>query len=276
MSGVLVLTTAALGALAGALAPRPAYRLSVELDVPPRSACATCAVPFPAGPRGWLRLGDRCPACGATLGPYAWLTVPTGALVCGVLGWAVDPTATPAGGTASTGAPGGRAAAAAFLVLTAFLLVGAVGVLLGAIDLRCLRLPNLLVRPATLLVLLLLGAATAVSGSAGAVHDLSRALAGAVALAGGYLLLALVPGARLGLGDVKLCALLGLLLGWLGWGAVLLGALLPHLINGPVSLGLLLAGRAGRKTELPLGPALLAGCLLAIAAHALVNRSGNP
>ena len=109
------------------------------------------------------------------------------------------------------------------------------------------------------------------AGTGAAPADLLRALAAALALSGGYLVLALLPGANLGMGDVKLCALLGLLLGWLGWDAVLLGALLPHLINGPVALALLLARRAGRKTELPLGPALLAGALLAVVVHAVLR-----
>ena len=48
---------------------------------------------------------------------------------------------------------------------------------------------------------------------------------------------------------------------------MLLGAVLPHLINGPVALGLLLTRKAGPRTELPLGPALLAGALLAVVVH---------
>ena len=43
-----------------------------------------------------------------------------------------------------------------------------------------------------------------------------------------------------------------------------LGGLLPHLVNGPVALMLLLRGRARRDTELPFGPALLVGALLAV------------
>jgi leader peptidase (prepilin peptidase)/N-methyltransferase len=242
-----------IGALAGALVPRVAYRLSVERGTPPRSACAACATPFPAGLPGWVRLKARCPGCGKRLGPRPWQTTAAGALAAGVPAWALPP-----------------ASAADALVLAAFVLAGVAGVLLGAIDLACLRLPDAIVGPTFLVTLALLGAATAVAGS-GAVHDLLRALAAALALSGAYFVLALLPGANLGMGDVKLCALLGLLLGWLGWGAVLLGAVLPHLINGPVVLALLLTRRAGRKTELPLGPALLVGALLAVVVHAVVR-----
>jgi leader peptidase (prepilin peptidase)/N-methyltransferase len=258
---VLTVACAVLGALAGALVPRVAYRLSVERGTPPRSACAACGTPFPAGLAGWVRLGVRCPGCRQRLGPPAWLTAAAGAAAAGVPGWALDPA-----GTAGGGPTGG-----AWLVLAAFLVVGIAGVLLGAIDLACLRLPDAIVGPTLLAALLLLGAATAVAGTGAALPDLLRALGGALALSGGYLVLALLPGANLGLGDVKLSALLGLLLGWLGWGAVLLGALLPHVVNGPVVLGLLVARRAGRKTELPLGPALLAGALLAVVGHAVLR-----
>ena len=261
MSSAVVFTCVAVGAVAGALVPRVAYRLSVERGSPPRSACAECGAPFPPGPAGWVRVRAGCPSCGARLGPPTWLTTTAGALTSGVLGWALDPTA----------AAGARATAAGWLVLIAFLLAGAAGVLLGAIDMACLRLPDLIVGPVFGVALLLLGAAAAVVGTSAAATALLRALAAAVVLSGVYLLLALLPGANLGLGDVKLCALLGLLLGWLGWDAVLLGALLPHLINAPLALALLATGRAGRRTELPLGPALLAGALLAVVGHAVVR-----
>ena len=93
--------------------------------------------------------------------------------------------------------------------------------------------------------------------------DFGAALAGG-ALAGGYLLPALLPNGPLGLGDVKLAGVLGLVLGWLGWRHVLAGAALPHLLNGPVVLVLLATGRARRGSALPFGPALLVGALLAV------------
>jgi leader peptidase (prepilin peptidase)/N-methyltransferase len=261
MSAAIVAACAALGALCGAFVPRLAYRLSVTYGSPPRSGCAVCGTPFPAGVAGWVRVRRRCPTCRTRLGPPAWLTVAAGALAAAVPGWAVSPLA----------ASGGRATVAAWLVLAAFVLASAAGVLLGAIDLACLRLPDLIVGPTFAAVGVLLGAATLVAGSGPVTGQLVRAVLAALALSGGYLVLALLPGANLGLGDVKLCAPLGLLLGWLGWGAVLLGAVIPHLINGPVALALLLARRAGRRTELPLGPALLVGALLAVVGHAVVR-----
>jgi leader peptidase (prepilin peptidase)/N-methyltransferase len=79
-----------------------------------------------------------------------------------------------------------------------------------------------------------------------------------------YLVVALLPGAGLGLGDVKLAAVLGFTLGFIGWPSLLTGLVAPHLINGPAALILLLTRRAERRTALPLGPALLAGALLGV------------
>jgi leader peptidase (prepilin peptidase)/N-methyltransferase len=236
---VLVVGCAALGAAVGVVNPTVAYRLSVEYGAPPRSACVACGRPLPPGIREWVRPTARCRWCGRRLGPSGWLTVPVGAVSFGALAWAVGPS----------------------WALPGFLAVAAFGVVLGFIDVACLRLPDPLV-----------GAALAAGGGwlvGLSVVDsswfaLGRAGLAALVSAGAYLLLALLPGSNLGFGDVKLAAVLGFMLGWLGWPAVVLGLVLPHLINGPVALWLLLSGRAGRRADLPLGPALLAGALLAV------------
>jgi leader peptidase (prepilin peptidase)/N-methyltransferase len=166
-------------------------------------------------------------------------TVAAGALAAGLLGAAIGP------------AP----------PLVVLLPAAVVGLLLAAIDLRCLRLPDPLVALFAAVTVLPLALAALASGEPG---RLVRALA-AAALAGAiYLLVALLPGGGLGLGDVKLAAVLAFVLGDAGWPAVAIGLLAPHLINGPMALSLLLTRRAERRTPLPLGPALLAGALLAL------------
>ncbi len=146
-------------------------------------------------------------------------------------------------------------------VLPALLLVAAVGLALTVTDLTTLRLPDPLVGVAM------------VAGGAGLVGTalvtgepwrLTTALAGAGLSLVGYLLLALLPGARLGFGDVKLAAALGLPLGWLGWPTLRLGLLLPHVLAGATVLTLLLTGRVRRDTPVPFGPAILAGAWLAV------------
>jgi leader peptidase (prepilin peptidase)/N-methyltransferase len=101
--------------------------------------------------------------------------------------------------------------------------------------------------------------------TAGESGRVGRGALAAVLCGAAYLVVALLPGGGLGFGDVKLAAVLGFALGWIGWPAVLAGLILPHVINGPVALFLLVSGRARRGTALPLGPALLAGALLAVA-----------
>ncbi|MEV0004406.1 A24 family peptidase [Micromonospora sp. NPDC050980] len=143
--------------------------------------------------------------------------------------------------------------------LPVLLLIAAAGLVLLVTDLVALRLPDALVGAVALGGLGLV-ATTPITG------DTSRAataLAGAGLSLGGYALLALLPGARLGFGDVKLAAALGLPLGWLGWPTLRLGLLLPHVLAGLTVLVLLAAGRIRRDTPLPFGPAILAGAWLA-------------
>lgn len=137
--------------------------------------------------------------------------------------------------------------------LPLLLLASVVAVLLAEIDVRTLRLPDRLV---LLLALLLLPLVLA-SGSA------VRAATAAVLVGAGHLVVALLPGDGLGLGDVKLSAVLAFGLGALGWPAVALGVVLPYLISGPVAVYLLLSRRAGARAALPFGPALLTGALVA-------------
>ncbi|MGC4806496.1 prepilin peptidase [Micromonospora sp. DT233] len=148
--------------------------------------------------------------------------------------------------------------------LPAFLAVAAIGLVLAAVDLACLRLPDPLVGLAALAALAGLGAAAAITGRP---ERLLGALAGAALSFAAYVLLALLPASRLGFGDVKLAAVLGLLLGWLGGSALLTGLLLPHVLHGLAVLALLATRRARRDTLLPLGPALLAATCLTPLLH---------
>ena len=143
--------------------------------------------------------------------------------------------------------------------LPAWLWFVAAGVLLSVLDLREQLLPNRVLLPAVAGALLLLTAAAAAGDRW---DDLLRAvLAGAAAFGVALLMALAAPG--LGMGDVKLAGLLGLLLGWLGWGVVLAGFFLGFLAQAVLGLALMAAGRAGRRTELPFGPALAAGALAA-------------
>jgi leader peptidase (prepilin peptidase)/N-methyltransferase len=149
----------------------------------------------------------------------------------------------------------------------AYLALAFVCVTLGVIDLRTKLLPNRITYPALPLVAVLLQAASA------AEHDLGpmvRALE-ASALAGlAFLALVLISPGGLGLGDVKFALVLGLALGWLGWGAVAAGFVGAFLLGGVAALVAVVVLRLGRKAQLPFGPWLAAGALLAVLASAPV------
>jgi leader peptidase (prepilin peptidase)/N-methyltransferase len=72
---------------------------------------------------------------------------------------------------------------------------------------------------------------------------------------------------------VKLLGLLGLVLGWVGWGVLLTGVFAGLLAGALVSVVLLATRRAGWRTALPFGPPLLAG---AVAALALAGPAALP
>ena len=148
-------------------------------------------------------------------------------------------------------------------LLPAYLYLGAVGAALTLIDLDVHRLPDLIVLPSYPIVFVLLLVPTVVTGQWG---WLLRAALSGLALYGFYLLLALVSpgGGGLGFGDVKLSGVLGLLLGWLGWGPVVVSVLAAFLIGGVIALVLLLARRASRSSHIAFGPSMILGAWVAL------------
>jgi leader peptidase (prepilin peptidase) / N-methyltransferase len=143
------------------------------------------------------------------------------------------------------------------------------GVVLGAVDLAVHRLPDRVTFPAYAVCAVALAADAAVLGSWSALLRAVIATAAAFGLAA--LLAAVIP-EGLGFGDVKLLALLGLVLGWIGWGVLLAGVFLGLLTGALVSLVLLTTRRAGLRTAVPFGPPLLTGAVLALA----LAGSGSP
>ncbi len=224
----------AAGLVAGALLRGPVFRLSVPAGVPDRVACPGCDAQL----RRWPSL--RCWHCGRTLGTPAVLELATAAVLALL-----------------AGRFGGQP------VTLALGFLGALGVALAAIDLSVQRLPDRLTLPAYPVLIGLL----AVAALAG--HDLAalwRALLGGLVLAAGYLLLGLARPGQLGGGDIKLAGLAGLVLGWLGWRAVLTGAALGFILAGLAGLALLAARRITLRGEISFGPFLLGGALLVILA----------
>jgi leader peptidase (prepilin peptidase)/N-methyltransferase len=146
--------------------------------------------------------------------------------------------------------------------LPAYLVVAALGVAAAYVDLREHRLPDPLTSSALAAAGLLLAVAAAVDGDWSAY---ARAWIVAAVMFAAYLGLAMLRPADLGLGDVKLAAVVGLVTGWLGWGIAVVGAFLGFLLGGLAGVALVLARRAGRRTAIPFGPFMLAGALVAVA-----------
>jgi leader peptidase (prepilin peptidase)/N-methyltransferase len=147
----------------------------------------------------------------------------------------------------------------------AYLALAFACVALVAVDLDSKLLPNRITYPALALVAALLLAASL------AEHDLgrmARALVAAAAAAALLLALALISPGGMGLGDVKFALVLGLALGWLGWEAVAAGLIGAFLFGGLAALAALLVLRADRKTQIPFGPWLALGAILAVLAAA--------
>lgn len=135
-------------------------------------------------------------------------------------------------------------------------------VVLGAVDLLCHRLPDRVTYPTAAVCAAAFLVDAAVLGSWGA---LARCLlAAAVAFAVGVAAAAVSPDG-FGFGDVKLLGLLGLVLGWFGWGVLLTGVFLGLLTGALVSVLLLATRRAGWRTAIPFGPPLLTGAVLTLA-----------
>lgn len=140
----------------------------------------------------------------------------------------------------------------------AAIILAVTGTAMCLVDLAVHRMPE----PVTLATygivggVLLMGAA--VTGQWG---QLGQAVAGGAVLWVMFFLYSLITG--LGFADVQLLGIGGLVLGWIGWGAVLAGAAGAIFTPGLWAAVALLAGRRGHFAA---GPPILLGILLAAAA----------
>jgi leader peptidase (prepilin peptidase) / N-methyltransferase len=142
------------------------------------------------------------------------------------------------------------------------------GVLLAAIDWKIHRLP-------TRLVYLTLAGVTGGLLFASLVEwewmPLATAAAGAALFSGAFFTIWVVTQRLygfvvLGLGDVRLAAVLGALLGWYGLEYVLYGALAGHLLAVVIGVAVALSRRTFRMTY-AFGPSLIAGTLAVVLVH---------
>ncbi|MBE6482786.1 MAG: prepilin peptidase [Actinomyces ruminicola] len=138
----------------------------------------------------------------------------------------------------------------------------------GSVDAVCHRLPDRLLGSAALWLLAVTALRPVAALIAGipasvALWPAGRAVLCALGAGAAVFVMWLIPASGMGLGDVKLCALLGL---WLGYAAVeyvVTGLILGFVLAGLVAIGLMLTRRAGRKDMLAFGPYLAVGGWLA-------------
>src|ERR1039457_2082380 len=239
-----IIFAALFGAVLGSFLNVVVYRLPRgESLVSPGSHCPSCSASVKAYDNipvlAWMWLHGRCRACRAAISPrYPLVEAATAALGVGV-------------GLSRSSANG-----IALGVLSVLVLVP-----VALIDLDHHLIPNRITAPAAILAIAL-GSALDPSG------ELGRLLAGAAA--GGFFgLAALVSPRGMGMGDVKLAGVIGLLLG-----ASVAPALLIALIAGILIGFVVLARREPgerRGVGVPFGPSLALGGLVALfAGHAIL------
>lgn len=208
--------------------------------VSPPSACPGCGAPIRNRHNipvlGWLILRGRCFDCHEPISPrYPLVELGTGlAFAATAVRFDDDPR-----------------------LLPAYLAFVGIGIALALIDLDVRRLPDMIVLPAypVLLVLLTIDA----DGQA-----LLRALCAGAALFAFYFAIAMAAPGSMGFGDVKLAGVIGGMLGYLSWGALITGAFAGFLLGSVVGVALILVTKADRKTAVPFGPFMLLGAWASI------------
>ncbi|MPY92965.1 MAG: prepilin peptidase [Acidimicrobiia bacterium] len=185
----------------------------------------------------WLALAGRCHSCDGRIPVRYPLVELAGAALCALAGLH------------------GLAALPALAVGFTTLLA------LSLIDLDCRRVPNRVLAVGLALSVALFVAGAAATGDWAA---LGRAVAGGLVGAGLLGAVHLASPGGMGMGDVKLAALCVLLLGWGGLRLVFAGLFAAFLLGAVVGVGLLVAGRAGRRTAVPFAPFLAAGTVAVV------------
>lgn len=213
-----------------------------ESIVAPRSRCPACGHQLSVADNipvvSWLLLKGRCRYCRASISPRYL----AGEILTGLI-WALAVVRL---GTSWD--------------LLAYLPFLWVLIALALIDLETKLLPNRIVLPSIAAGVVIL-AITAALGPG--MDSWFRALAAGAAGFAGFFVIAFISPRGMGMGDVKLAGLIGLFLGYRSWGTVGAGFFLAFLSGALVGVVLMIAGRAGRKTQVPFGPFLALGAVLA-------------
>ena len=208
-----------------------------------------------------VRPNSRCPACGAPIKPIhnipviSWLLLRGRCASCKVKISARYP--------AIEAATGGLFVLA-FIAFPADLFLAAQVALFFAvlfavslIDLETMKIPNRIVYPAVVGATVLVVAGWLL----GTGQRPLWGLIGMLAFGGGLLVVVLVYPKGMGMGDVKLAALIGLVLGSIGGGRLTVGAFAAFVLGGLAAIAVL-AVSGGENKKMPFGPFLAAGAVV--------------
>jgi leader peptidase (prepilin peptidase) / N-methyltransferase len=146
------------------------------------------------------------------------------------------------------------------LLLAAYLVP--VGVALSVVDWRTRLLPTRVIAPSYAALVVLAVVAAAIQGDW---DDLVRAGVGWLVAGGLFFVMWLVYPAGMGYGDVRLSGLLGIALGYVGWGELLVGLFAAFLLGG-LGGGLLSLLRIVDRRSYPFGPFMLLGAVVGVLA----------
>ncbi len=135
-----------------------------------------------------------------------------------------------------------------------------VGIALAVVDWRTRLLPTKVIAPSYFVVIGLCLVGALIDGGT---DDLVRAGWGWVVGGGVFLLLWLVYPRGLGYGDVRLSGVLGIALGFVGWGALAVGLFAGFFLGG-IGGALLSALRIVERKAYPFGPFMLVGALVGV------------
>jgi leader peptidase (prepilin peptidase)/N-methyltransferase len=242
MTPLVVLVFALAGLMIGSFLNVCIYRLPRrESIVWPASHCTSCHRPlawFENVPViGWLALRGRCRTCGSRISAMYPLVEVTTAVVFagGVLVYGLSP------------------------LLFVRLAFACALIVLFVIDLQHRILPNVITLPG-----IAAGFAASLFLPPGWLSSLIGILAGGgilFAIAEAYYRLRGIEG--LGMGDVKMLAMIGAVL---GWPLMLLTLVFASFAGSVIGVGLMASGRGGMQAALPFGTFLALGALVAAVA----------
>jgi leader peptidase (prepilin peptidase) / N-methyltransferase len=246
------------GVLIGSFLNVVVYRVPAGMSLStPASACPKCGAaikPYDNIPLlSWLMLRGKCRNCHTGISARYPLVELGTAMLFAIVGLYF------AGQIVSAHlAP---VAIAHGVTLIAFLYLGAISVALAIIDTETRRLPNRIVLPAYIVGALLLTVSAVLDGD---FEALLRAGIGLAALWLAYAIMWFAYPKGMGFGDVKLAGVLGLFLGFSGWGPLIVGAFAAFILGGLFGVIVMIVRRGGRKTGIPFGPWMLLGAWIGI------------